>query len=75
MELEDQVISLFAATNGYADAINLEHVKTWQAAMLRSLSASHPEIGRDIAAQKRITAETEQALRQALDSFNRSWQV
>jgi F-type H+-transporting ATPase subunit alpha len=75
MELEDQVISLFAATNGYADAITLEHVKTWQAAMLRSLSASHPEIGRDIAAQKRITAETEQALRQALDSFNRSWQV
>jgi len=75
MELEAQVISLFAATNGYADGVGLDHVKAWQAALLRSLSTSHPEIGRDIAAQKRITPENEAALRQALESFNRTWQA
>jgi F-type H+-transporting ATPase subunit alpha len=75
MEQEHQVISLFAATNGYADGVSVDKVKSWQTSMLRSLSTSHPEIGRDIADQNRITAETEAALRQALESFNRSWQA
>ena len=75
MELEGQVISLFAATNGYADGVGLDQVKAWQTALLRSLSTSHPEIGRDLAMQKRITPETEAALRQALESFNRTWQA
>jgi F-type H+-transporting ATPase subunit alpha len=74
MELEDQVISLFAATNGYLDAVAVDQVKGWQTAALRSLATSHPEIGRDIAAQKRITPETEAALRQALEPF-RHWQA
>ncbi|HSB89084.1 MAG TPA: F0F1 ATP synthase subunit alpha [Anaerolineales bacterium] len=74
MELEDQVISLFAATNGYLDGVAVDQVKGWQTAVLRSLSTSHPEIGRDIAAQKRITPETETALRQALEPF-RHWQA
>jgi F-type H+/Na+-transporting ATPase subunit alpha len=75
LELEEQVISLFAATNGYADAIPIDRVKEWQAAMLRSLATAHPELGREIAGQKRITPETEEGLRAALDSFNRAWQV
>jgi F-type H+/Na+-transporting ATPase subunit alpha len=75
MEQEHQVISLFAATNGYADGVSVDKVKSWQTSMLRSLFTSHPEIGRDIADQNRITAETESALRQALESFNRSWQA
>ncbi|HET7010172.1 MAG TPA: F0F1 ATP synthase subunit alpha [Anaerolineales bacterium] len=75
MELEEEVISLFAATNGYADAIPLDRVKEWQTSMLRSLGSAHPEIGREIASQKRITQETEAALRAALETFNRGWQV
>jgi F-type H+-transporting ATPase subunit alpha len=74
MELEDQVISLFAATNGYLDAVAVDQAKGWQTAVLRSLATSHPEIGRDIASQKRITPETEAALRQALEPF-RHWQA
>ena len=75
MAQEDQVISLFAATNGYADGVTVDRVKSWQTSMLRSLSTSHPEIGRAIAEEHRITPETEAALRQSLESFNRSWQA
>jgi len=75
MEEEHQVISLFAATNGYADGVTVDRVKSWQTSMLRSLSTSHPEIGRAIAEENRITPETEAALRQSLESFNRSWQA
>ena len=73
VELENQVAALYAATNGYADHIAVDRVRTWEEALLRSIEASHPEIPKDIAARKLITPETEAALRQAIESFNRGW--
>jgi F-type H+-transporting ATPase subunit alpha len=74
VELENQVAALFAATNGYADLVAVDRVRAWEEAMLRNIEASHPEILKDIAARKLITPETEAALRQAIESFNRGWQ-
>ncbi len=75
MSLEHQVVSLFAGTNGYADAVPATGVKAWQAAMLRSFETSHAELLADIAERKQITGETEAKVRQALDAFNRTWQA
>jgi F-type H+-transporting ATPase subunit alpha len=73
-ELEQQVIALFGATNGYADQVPVDRVRSWEEALLRSIEASHPEIPKDIAARKLITPETEKALRQAIEEFNQGWQ-
>jgi F-type H+-transporting ATPase subunit alpha len=73
-ELEQQVIALFGATNGYADQVPVDRVRRWEEALLRSIEASHPEIPKDIAARKMITPETEQALRRAIEAFNQGWQ-
>ncbi|MEW6567220.1 MAG: F0F1 ATP synthase subunit alpha [Chloroflexota bacterium] len=75
MPLEDQVISLFAVTNGHADAVPPERIRDWETALLRETNASHREIGRDIAERKMIMPETESALRQAIESFNRGWRA
>jgi F-type H+-transporting ATPase subunit alpha len=75
MPLEEQVVSLFAGTNGYTDAIPVNRVKVWQTAMLRSLQTSHASMLADIAERKQITAETEAAIRQAIEAFNRAWQA
>ena len=75
MSLEHQVVSLFAGTNGYADAVPATGVKAWQAAMLRNLETSHSELLADIAERKQITGETEAKVRQVLDAFNRTWQA
>lgn len=72
--LEDQVMVLYGATNGYCDQVPVERVKAWEAALLRYLEANHPEIGKDIAAKKRLNEETEKKLVEALKSFNLSWQ-
>ena len=74
MSLENQVIELFAGTNGFADRVPLERVKAWEASLLRYMDTSHPEIGRSIAENKRILPEVEQQLRQALDAFTSTWQ-
>jgi len=73
MSLEDQVMLIFAGTNGFADKVPLERMRPWEIALLRYLGASHPEIGRDIADKKRITDETMDKLRVALEEFTRTW--
>ena len=74
MSLESQVIVLFAGTQGYADRAPIEQMKSWEAALLRYIETSHPEIGKSITEFKRITPETETALRQTLDTFMTTWQ-
>jgi len=75
MSLEQQVVSLFAGTNGYADGVPVNRVKAWQAAMLRFMETSHADLLADIAERKQITPDTEARIRQALDTFGRTWQA
>jgi F-type H+-transporting ATPase subunit alpha len=74
MSLENQVIVIFAGTQGYADKVPLDRMRAWETALLRYLEASYPDIGKDIAENKRITDETMAKLRSALDSFTSTWQ-
>jgi F-type H+-transporting ATPase subunit alpha len=73
MSLANQVISLFAATNGFADAIPVEKIREWETAMLRTMDSSYPEITKDISDKKQITPETIDKLQKALQTFNSSW--
>ena len=74
MSLENQVIVLFAGTTGYADNVPVEKMRKWEVEMLRHLSNSHPELGKDIAINQRITDENEKKLREALAAFQATWQ-
>jgi F-type H+/Na+-transporting ATPase subunit alpha len=74
MSLENQVMVIFAGTQGYADKVPLDRMRAWETTLLRYLDASYPEIGKDIAENKRISDETMAKLRSALDSFTSTWQ-
>jgi F-type H+-transporting ATPase subunit alpha len=74
MPLENQVMVIFAGTNGYGDAVPLERMKKWESDLIRNLMISAPEVGKDIAEKKLITPETEQKLRAALEAFKSTWQ-
>jgi F-type H+-transporting ATPase subunit alpha len=74
LDLEHQIVAIFAGTQGYADSIPVDRISNWERSLLRSMDSSHPDILRDIAEKKKITAETETALREALEAFNRVWQ-
>jgi F-type H+-transporting ATPase subunit alpha len=72
--IEEQVIVIFAGTRGFADEVPIERTQEWEAAMLRFMETSYPDIGKDIAAKKTISEDTEAKLRTALDAFNANWQ-
>jgi F-type H+-transporting ATPase subunit alpha len=75
MSLTDQVITLFAGTNGYADQVPVPSMPQWQADLLKFMESSYPEVGRDIAEKKMISDSNRQAMLKALDAFRNSWQA
>ena len=73
MSLPNEIMSLFAGTQGYTDKVELDRVREWERSFLHFMDTSYPEVGRDILDQRRITPEVEAKLRQALQSFNSTW--
>ena len=71
--IKPSVMALFAGTNGFADSVPIDRMKKWESDLVRYMDRSHPEVGKDIAHNKRITEETEKKLRSALDSFKSTW--
>ena len=74
MSLPDQVIVIFAGTNGYADAVPLEKMPQWQTDLLKFMESSHPEVGKEITNAKIITDAARLNLTKALDAFRNTWQ-
>jgi F-type H+-transporting ATPase subunit alpha len=75
MSLADQVIVIFAGTNGMADQVPVDRMATWQADLLRFMESSHPEIGREIGEKKIITDENRGRLMEALQTLRDTWRV
>jgi len=74
MEVENQVMVIFAGTNGFADNVPLEKMAQWQADLIRYMATSHPEIGKDIIAKKVISDDNRAVLMKALEGFRAGWQ-
>ena len=73
VSLADQVIAIFAGTNGFGDDVEIERMKEWETALLRYMATSHPDIVKVIAEEKQISDNTEGKLRKAIDGFNSTW--
>jgi F-type H+-transporting ATPase subunit alpha len=74
-ELENQVMVLFAGTNGFADGVALDKMAQWQAELIRFMATSYPEVGKDIIVKKAITDDNRAALTKALEAFRTGWQA
>jgi len=73
MEFEEQVIVLMAGTSGYADKVPVEKIAQWQADLLRFISSSHPEIGKEIIEKKAVSNELREKMGQAFSTFASTW--
>jgi F-type H+-transporting ATPase subunit alpha len=69
MPLANQVMVIYAGTQGYSDKVPLESMKSWEADLLRFLETSYPHIGKDIADMNMITETTMDLLNGALKEF------
>jgi F-type H+-transporting ATPase subunit alpha len=73
MSLANEVIVLYAATNGYADVVPVDRIRDWETGLLKFVETGYPEIAKDITANNRITPETESTLKGAIEAYLTSW--
>ncbi|MBC7841698.1 MAG: F0F1 ATP synthase subunit alpha, partial [Gemmatimonadaceae bacterium] len=71
MLVEEQVMIIYAVTNGLMDDVNPGAVKEWETGFHAYMAASHPEIGQSIATEKALTKPNEAALRDAIALYKK----
>lgn len=73
LAFEDQVVSIFAAINGYLDAIPAEKIVAWEDASRNYMHDSASNVLDSLRKEKAITEEIEAELRKAIEAFNATW--
>ncbi|HEY5528320.1 MAG TPA: F0F1 ATP synthase subunit alpha [Thermoleophilia bacterium] len=71
--VEDQVMIIFSATQGYLDDIPVAQVSRFNDTLRSHLTSNHAEIGIDIAATKVLSDDMEAKLRAAIVGFKELW--
>src|SRR5713226_1344222 len=69
MPVENQVISIFAGTNGYLDDVPVNRVRQFEEELLNYVTREHPKIQRDIVAKGKLDDELTTDLRTMLTKF------
>tara|TARA_R110002072_G_scaffold15856_39_gene62932 strand:+ start:1909 stop:3438 length:1530 start_codon:yes stop_codon:yes gene_type:complete len=69
MPFEEQTISIFAGTNGYLDAIAVDRVNEYEAAMLSHMRSEHAEVLETIRTTGKFEDDTKAKVVAALDKF------
>ena len=71
MPVQEQVASIWAATNGFADDVPVDQMRNFEAQWLEYLRNVQPELLQRIADEKALSDDLIGALRSAVESFKR----
>ncbi len=73
MPFEEQTASIFAGTNGYLDAVRVEDVTRYEAAMLADMRSNHADVLTMIRDTRDLGDEAKGKLKDALDAFGKAF--
>ncbi len=69
MEVEDQIVVLFAGVNGYLDDLPLSAVKPFEEGLLKFVKEKYDDILSEIRTKKQLTKELEERMHKAIKEF------
>jgi F-type H+-transporting ATPase subunit alpha len=70
MKMEDQVIVIYAATNGWLDGVEKKHLASFEEKFLKFVHESYKSVPHSIATSKKMDDETKKELNKALEEFS-----
>jgi F-type H+-transporting ATPase subunit alpha len=73
MPVENQVLGIWAASNGYADDVPVDEVRSFEAELLKFVENAHPGVLEAIREKKTLTDEILTDLKQVLSDFKDMW--
>ncbi|MBI4810856.1 MAG: F0F1 ATP synthase subunit alpha [Ignavibacteriales bacterium] len=75
MDVEQQVISIFAGTNGYLDEIPIQHVQRFERELLELINLKHKDVIDEIAEKKDLSDDLQKRLHAIVKEFVTSFKV
>jgi F-type H+-transporting ATPase subunit alpha len=73
LSLEKQIVILYAAVNGYLDAVRVEQVKAYEEEIFSFMDAQYPGVLQSIGELKDLSEDTEKNLGQAMSRFTQDF--
>jgi F-type H+-transporting ATPase subunit alpha len=73
MTVDQQVVSIYAVTNGFLDDVAVGEVRNWERGFHEYLAAQFPQVAERIRAEKAISKETDAELRRAIEGFRQTF--
>ena len=74
IDVEKQVLIIWAATGGHLDDIPVDQVRRFEADFIRFVESSHPGILNTIREKKALSDELKTELKQVVNDFKATWQ-
>src|SRR5215216_3272243 len=74
MPVEEQVVVLYAATNGYLDEIDTDAVMDWEHQFRDYIRDTHGDLLEPIRSEQQLSDENEKKLREAVEHFNSNFE-
>ena len=72
MSAENQVMVIYAVTNGFIDELPVSEIKAWETGFLEYAGAQYPQIANEIRTKKAMSKEIEADLKRAIEAYNAS---
>ncbi|MCX5767874.1 MAG: F0F1 ATP synthase subunit alpha [Gemmatimonadetes bacterium] len=72
MAVENQVMIIYAVSNGYLDEIAVAKVRAWETGFHAFVKSQFPQIGDKIRTEKALSKDTEAELKRAIEAFKKS---
>src|SRR5437763_16109669 len=69
MPVDQQVIVIFAVTNGLIDDVNVPEIKEWERGLLEFMVVQHPAIADEIRTRKALSDDLSGRLRKAIEEY------
>jgi F-type H+/Na+-transporting ATPase subunit alpha len=69
MPVEQQVMIIYAVTQGHLDKVPLEDIKAWENGFHEYMKSNHPQIGNSIRTSGKLDEDVEQSLVDALKAY------
>ncbi len=72
MVVEQQVMIIYAVTNGFIDDVPVAKVREWETGFHAYMGAKHPQVGDAVRKEKVLSKETEAQLKQSIEAYKKS---
>ena len=69
MPVEQQVMIIYAVTNGFIDDVPVAQVREWERGFHEFMAVSYPQVGEGIRTTKQLSKEIEADLRRGIEAY------